>query len=62
MISEKSPKKDVFSPKRRMETPTDRKGDEFLETEKKTEENKESMEIPSKFMSSPNGRIEFLQI
>ena len=56
-------KKEVFSPKRK-ETPgaAEKKGEELLETEKKLEENKESMEAPSKIIASPNGnKIRFMK-
>lgn len=45
----------MFSPKRKIDTPTsDKKEDEIFESERKMEENKESIDIAPKIMATPN--------
>ena len=53
MLADKAIKKDVFSPKRKTDTPNADKREDNFESEKKNEENKDSVESPSKYVASP---------
>lgn len=53
MTADKALKKDVISPKRKIETPNvDKRLEESPDTDRKNEEVKDSMEMPSKIANS----------
>jgi hypothetical protein len=54
LTAEKTVKKDVYSPKRKTEMPNaEKRNEDNFESDKK-EENKDSIDVPSKYIATPN--------